>query len=127
MGTPRRRLDFARHTLALGTNVKVIPLQMTDVGHYILGVADFPRTSSPASPFHWAPKNRETQLMDLMRNGGLRWDDASQVQPRPVPANITPPRRFSACKAVTLRDAGNAETSDPGKIITKLHINWGHA
>ena len=83
---------------------------MSDVGHYILSVADFPRTSFPASLFHWAPKNRGTQSIYLIRNGGFRWDDASQV-------NFTPPQLASACKAATLRDAG----------IMKLHINWGHA
>ena len=36
-------------------------------------------------------------------------------------------RLFSACKAGTLRDAGNPERADPKKIITKLHINGGHA
>ena len=65
--------------------------------------------------------------MDSARNGGFRWDDASQVNSRSVPANFTPPQLFSACKAATLRYAGNADTSDPKKIITKLHINWGHA
>ena len=48
------------------------------------------------------------------------------MNPRAVPADFTPPQLFSACKAVTLRDAGISETSDPKKIITKLHINWGH-
>ena len=37
------RLDFARHALTLGTNGKVIPLQMSEVGHYILSAADFPQ------------------------------------------------------------------------------------
>ena len=38
----RGRLDFAQHALALGTTGKVIPLKMSDMGHYILSVADFP-------------------------------------------------------------------------------------
>ena len=54
LGTLQGRLDFARRTLTLGANGKVIPLQMSDAGHYILSVADFPRTSFSASLFHWA-------------------------------------------------------------------------
>ena len=120
-------LDFARHTRTLGTNGRVTPLQMSDVGHYILSVADFPRPSFSASLFHWDPMNRETQLLDEMRNGGLRLDDASQVNSRSALANFAPSQLFSECKAVTLRDAGNAEISGPKTIIMKLHINWGRA
>ena len=40
-------LDFAQHALTLGANGKVIPLKMSDVGHYILSVADFPPPICP--------------------------------------------------------------------------------
>ena len=102
------RSDFARHTTTLGASGKVTPLQVSDVGHYILSVADFSRPSFSTSLSRWDPKNRETRLVDLMRNGGSRRDAASQVNSRSGPANFTPPQIFSACKAVTLRDAGNA-------------------
>ena len=65
--------------------------------------------------------------MDLMRNGGFRWVDESKMTSRSAPANFTPPQLFSACNAVTLRGAGNAEVPDPNKVVMKLHINWGHA
>ena len=68
----RGRLDFAQHALTLGTTGKVIPLQMSDMGHYILSVADFPSRVQSASLLHWTPLNQATQLMDLMRNGGFR-------------------------------------------------------
>ena len=45
----RGRLDFAQHTLTLGATGKVIPLQMSDAGHYILSVADFPSRAHSAS------------------------------------------------------------------------------
>ena len=50
-----------------------------------------------------------------------------RIRSRSVPPNFTPPQLLPACKAVTLRDAGNAETSDPATIIMKVRINWGHA
>ena len=37
------------------------------------------------------------------------------------------PNDFSACTAATLGDAREDSTSDPKKIIMKLHVNWGHA
>ena len=119
------RLDFARHALTLGTNGKVTPLQMSEVGHYILSVADFSQRAYSASLFAWAPKTRETRSRDLTRNGGFRWVEESKPPARSVLDEFTPPQLFSARKAATLRDAGNAETSDPKKIITKLHSNWG--
>ena len=65
--------------------------------------------------------------MDLMRNGSFRRGDDSQVKFRSATTEFAPPQLFPACKAATLRDAGNAWASGPEKIITKLHINWGHA
>ena len=98
---------------------------MSEVGHYILSVADFSQRKYPASLFAWAPKTRETRLRDLMRNGGFRWVEESKPPARSVLDEFTPPQLSSARKAAAPRDAGNAETSDPKKIITKLHINWG--
>ena len=43
------------------------------------------------------------------------------------PVTFLTPQLFSACKAVSLRDAGNADISDSNKVIMKLHVNWGHA
>ena len=37
-----------------------------------------------------------------------------------------PPEEFSACTAVTLGDARDDSMSDPKKIVTKLHVSWGH-
>ena len=65
--------------------------------------------------------------MDLMKNGGFRWDEPDQAGANPASGNFTPPELFSAYRAVTLRDAGNPDRSDPSTIIMKLHINWGHA
>ena len=64
-------LDFAQHTLTLGAAGKVIPLKMSDMGHYTLSVADFPSRAYSASALHWAPMDQATQLMDLVRNGGF--------------------------------------------------------
>ena len=127
-------LDFVRHTLTLGANGKVIPFQVSDVGHYIWSVADFPKMrggmhSSPsfaASLFHWAPKNRETYIMDLMKNGGVRWDEPGQVGATPVSGNFTPPKLHAAYRAVALRDAGNSDLSSPATVFAKLHVNWRH-
>ena len=65
--------------------------------------------------------------MDLMRNGGFRWVGDPEPCPSPPSVPFRTPQLFSACKAVTLKDAGNAEISDPNTLIMKLHINWGHA
>ena len=100
--TLQGRLDFAGHALTLGTDGKAILLQMIDAGHYFLSVADFSRLSSSASSF-WAPKNRETQLMDLMRNGGFRRDDASQADPRSAPANFSRHVRRRLCEMQAMR------------------------
>ena len=35
--------DFARHALTLGANGQAITLRVSEVGHYILSVADFPK------------------------------------------------------------------------------------
>ena len=40
---------------------------------------------------------------------------------------FAPPENFSACTAVTLGDARDDSVSGHRKIITKLHVNWGHA
>ena len=65
--------------------------------------------------------------MDLMRNGGFRRLDDPEPSSRLAPTTFITPQLFSACKAVTLRDVGNAEVSDPNKVIMKFQINWGHA
>ena len=64
----RGRLDFAQRTLTLGTTGKVIPLKMSDMGHYILSVAAFPSCAYSASVIHWDPAGQATKLVDLMRN-----------------------------------------------------------
>ena len=120
-------LDFAQHMLTLGKTGKGIPLQMSDMGHYILSVADFPARVHSASLLQWTPLNHATRLMDLMRNGGFCWSGGPEPPTSPSALSFQTPQLFSACKAVTLRDAGNAEISDPNKVIMKLHINWGHA
>ena len=38
-----------------------------------------------------------------------------------------PPRVLPACAAVTLGDARDGSASDHRKVITKLHVNRGHA
>ena len=71
--------DFARHALTLGANGQAITLRVSEVGHYILSVADFPKvrrdiyssTTFAAPLFPGAPKDRETHMMDLMKNGGF--------------------------------------------------------
>ena len=127
MGSLRGRLDFAQHTLTLGATGKVIPLKMSEMGHYILSVADFPSRAYSASVLHWAPLDEATQLTDSMRDGGFRWVDDPAPRSYSASAAFTTPQLFSACNAVTLRDAGNSELSDPNKVIMKLHINWGHS
>ena len=37
------------------------------------------------------------------------------------------PRTFAAYKAVPLGVAQDSNLTDPKKIATKLHVNWGHA
>ena len=96
LDTLRGGSDFARRTLTLGTNGNVIPQQMSEVGHYILSAADFPQPTYSASLFHWAPKNRETRLRGLMRNGGFRWVEEPQAPARSGPDVFTPPQLFSA-------------------------------
>ena len=66
-------------------------------------------------------------MMDLVKNGGFRWDDTAQAGSNPVSDTFTPPTLFSATKAATLRDAGNSGLAYPAATITKLHVNWGHA
>ena len=84
------RLDFARDTLTLGTNGKVVPLQMSEVGHYFLSAADFSRPTYSAPLYHWATKTRETRLRGLMRNGVFRWVEELQVPARSVSDKFTP-------------------------------------
>ena len=105
-------LDFAQRTLTLGKTGKVIPLQMSEMGHYILSVADFPARVHSASLIQWTPLNQATQMMGLMRNGGFCWSE----DPEPPPV-------ASACKVVASREADNAEDSDSNSGILKLHIN----
>ena len=119
-------LDFAQQTLALGKTGKVIPLPMSDMGHYILGVVDFPARVHSASLLQWTPLNRAARLMDLMRDGDFRWSEDPEPPTSPSALSFQTPQFFSACKAVILRDAGSGEISDPNKVIMKLHINWGH-
>ena len=133
--TLQGRLDFARHTLTLGSNEKewggtLRPEQMSGVGLYVLSVADFPNPANSAPLFHWAPKTRETRLRDLMRNGGFRWAGGPLEPTRSVPNEFGPPQLFAACRA-TLRDAGNSEKTDPKKTIIgdaprqrKLNAFW---
>ena len=40
---------------------------------------------------------------------------------------FTPPTDFAACTAVTPGDARDESASDLRKLITKLHVNCGHA
>ena len=40
---------------------------------------------------------------------------------------FTPPRTFPACKAATLGAAPGGTLSNPKKIVTELHVNWGQA
>ena len=108
---------------------------MSEVGHNILSAADFPKVRSELHSFptfnaslsHWALKNRETHMMDFTKNGGLRRDEPDQAGLSSVSGNFTPPKLLSAYRAVTLRDAGNSDLSGPSTIITKLHVDWGHA
>ena len=41
--------------------------------------------------------------------------------------SFTPPYTSSACKAVTLGGVRGGVPSDPKRVMTKLHVNWGHA
>ena len=77
----RGRLDFAQHTLALGTTGKVIPLQMS--------VADFPSRAYSASVIHWAPTDQATRLMD---SDGLRWIDELQPHSYSAPTTCKTPQ-----------------------------------
>ena len=106
-------LDFAQRTLTLGKTGKVIPLQMSEMGHYILSVADFPARVHSASLIQWTPLNQATQMMDLMCNGGFCWSE----DPEPTPA-------ASACKVADMREAGYMEDLDSNSGIGQLHLNW---
>ena len=63
--------------------------------------------------------------MDLTKNGGFRWDEPDQAGANPASGNFTPPELFSVYRAVTLRDAGNPDRSDPSAIIMGKCL--GHA
>ena len=67
-----------------------------------------------------------------MEGGGGQFpEDGTPWQSGPVrggsKCSFTPPRTFRACKAVTLGDARDGTLSNPKKIITKLHVNWGRS
>ena len=98
---------------------------MSDMGHYVLSVADFPSGAQSASFIQWAPLDHATQLMDLMRNGGFRRLENPEPRTSPLMASSRTPQLFSACNAATLGDAGNAELSDPNTIIMEWRTNWG--
>ena len=71
-----------------------------------------------ASPLEWGHPRKRPNL----ENGGIRLPFTGEGL-----CSFALPRTFSACKAVTLGDAGDGNQSDPKKIIGKLHVNWGHA
>ena len=96
------------------------------MGLYILSVIDFPsgmrRVKSDsqfsASFLEWGPPRPRPNL----EHGGICLPFTDEGL-----CSFSPPGTFSACKAVTLGDAREGNTSDPKKIIEKLHVNWGRA
>ena len=102
-GNPSGLFGLRTSHVGLGGQWRSDPLTSQRSGHYILGVADFPKVhyspSFAASSFHWAPRNRETHMMDHMNNGGFRWGDPAQAGLNPVSDNFTHPKLFSAYEA----------------------------
>ena len=103
-----------------------IPLEVNPMGRYVLRAVAFgygppklvggPKVAAPY--FEWAFVSKRP----FVSNGGLRLPltDAGFFR-------FEPPQAFSACKTVTLGDAGDGCPSDPEKTIMKLRVNWGHS
>ena len=120
------QLDFENDVLSPWRHGVRGPLNANEMGHYVLSVVEFskgpPRSDRrpilAASCFEWPFLGKRPDLsggglhLPLVVNGLLRF---------------VPPKDFSACTAATLGDAWGDSTSDPEKIITKLHVNGGHA
>ena len=119
-------MDFARVELTIRGRVADIPLRVNEMGHYVLNVVAFGEGSSridrgpklAAAYFEWALLDKRPDLS----NGGLRFPFSEGGLFR-----FEPPRLFPACTAATLRGARVESAPDPGKVIMKLHVNWGHA
>ena len=111
------RLDFSRDTLTLG-------LRVHDMGQYILSAPEFHGRGGGRGRGHrfsatmaeWACSRKSPNL----DNGGIRLPFAEDGM-----CSFTPLRVSLACKAISFGDARDGTLSDPEKIITKLHDNWG--
>ena len=103
-----------------------ILLKVNRTRHYVLSIVAMaeglpsankgPPSSDPY--FEWAFTMKRPSLPD----GGLHLPHSVDGLYR-----FEPPNTFSACKAVTLVDAMDGRLSDPGAVIMKLQVNWGHA
>ena len=117
-------MAVSRDTLALGFPGVVIFREVNDMGHYILSVVNFggrrwgversPNFSAPM--VEWACLRKRPNF----EKGGFLLPFTEDAM-----WSLTPPRTFSACKAVTLGDARGGTLSEPKKVAMKLHVNWG--
>ena len=65
----------------------------------------------------WAVKTKRPNLLKVCVGSPVAEDGLYQ---------FGPPSTFSACKAAALGDALDPSASGTGRIVMKLHVNWGH-
>ena len=95
------------------------------MGHYALSLVAFGAGYSrlgggpkfPALCSEWALVNSRPTFPNSCSHVPLAGDGLRRFEP---------PRTFSACENATLGRAMDGCPSDPKKIFTKLHVNWGH-
>ena len=98
---------------------------MSEMGHYILSVADFPSRMLSVSLLQWTPLDLATHRMDLMRNGGFRWVDDLEPCSSFAPASPRINFPFVVDNAVFEWDAGNPEISNTHLFIWNFPVTWG--
>ena len=119
------QLDFASGSLNLRRQGLQVPLRAYRAGHYILSVVDFRRGPSRITP---TCQKVSVSFLHLVHD----YPDLSYGGPR-LPytpdalSRFETPVAFAACESVALRGARDGCPTDPEKIATKLHVNWGHA
>ena len=117
-------MDFACDVSTLRNQGLEVHLKVNQLGYYVLSVVAFgdePRRSGrgpklAASYFERAFVRKRPDLSDVGLYSSLTEDGLYRF----VPLRTSP-----VCGAVTLGGARDECPSDPKKIITKLHVNWG--
>ena len=126
LGSLGGQLDFERDILSIRTHGVNVPLNVNEMGRYVLSAVEFGK----GPPYWarvpvWAASYSEWPISEKRPDlsvGGLRLPLGESGLLR-----FVPPKEFSTCAAATSGDARGDSISDPKQIIMKSGVNWGHA